>query len=54
MKKLLLKKKIIKNNIYNNDVDKFKLEQNEKIILENLAEKISETIISSIINLDDN
>ena len=52
--KLLFKKEIIKNNIYNNDVDKFKLEQNEKIILENLAEKISETIISSIINLDDN
>ena len=52
--KLLFNKEIIKNNIYNNDVDKFKLEQNEKIILENLAEKISETIISSIINLDDN
>ena len=52
--KLLFKKEIIKNNIYNNDVDKFKLEQNEKIILENLAEKISETIISSITNLDDN
>ena len=52
--KLLFKKEIIKNNIYNNDVDKFKLEQNEKIILENLSEKISETIISSIINLDDN
>ena len=53
-KKLLFKKEIIKNNVYNNDVDKFKLEQNEKIILENLSEKISETIISSIINLDDN
>ena len=52
--KLIFKKEIIKNNIYNNDVDKFKLEQNEKIILENLSEKISETIISSIINLDDN
>ena len=53
-KKLLLKKEIIKNNVYNNEVDKFKLEQNEKIILENLSEKISENIISSIINLDDN
>ena len=52
--KLLFKKEVIKNNIYNNDVDKFKLEQNEKIILENLSEKISETIISSIINLNDN
>ena len=53
-KKLLFKKEIIKNNVYNNDLDKFKLEQNEKIILENLSEKISENIISSIINLDDN
>ena len=53
-KELLFKKELIKNNVYNNDVDKFKLEQNEKIILENLSEKISETIISSIINLDDN
>ena len=52
--KLLFKKEVVKNKIYNNDVDKFKLEQNEKIILENLSEKISETIISSIINLDDN
>ena len=52
--KLLLKKELIKNNVYNNDIDKFNLEQNEKIILENLSQKISETIISSIINLDDN
>ena len=53
-RRLLLRKEIIKNNVYNNDVDKFKLEQNEKIILENISEKISENIISSIINLDDN
>ena len=52
--KLLFKKEVIKNKVYNNDIDKFKLEQNEKIILENLSEKISEIIISSIINLDDN
>ena len=52
--KLLLKKELIKNNVYNNDIDKFNLEQNEKIILENLSEKISENIISSIINLNDN
>ena len=52
--KLLFKKEVIKNKVYNNDIDKFKLEQNEKIILENLSEKISETIISSILNLDDN
>ena len=49
-----MSKKIKKNNIYNNATDKFELEQNEKIIIENLTEKISEIIISSIINLDDN
>ena len=52
--KLLFKKEVIKNYVYNNNVDKFKLEQNEKIILENLSEKIGETIISSILNLNDN
>ena len=41
-------------NIYNNESDKFKLEQSEKIIIENLSEKISDNIISSIINLNDN
>ncbi len=50
----LLKKKVKKNSIYNNDSDKFELEQSEKIILKNLSESISDTIISSIINLDDN
>ena len=39
MKKLLLKKNI-KKNIYDNKSDKFKLEQNEKIILENLQKKL--------------
>ncbi len=52
--KLLLNKRIQKNSIYNNEIDKFKLEQSEKIILDNLSKEISETIISSIINLDDN
>ena len=52
--KLLLNKRIQKNSIYNNEIDKFKLEQSEKIILDNLSKKIIETIISSIINLDDN
>ena len=52
--KLLLNKTIQKNSIYNNEIDKFKLEQSEKIILDNLSKKISDTIITSIINLDDN
>ena len=50
----IISKKIEKKNIYNNDSDKFNLEQNEKIILQNLAENISDIIISSLINLDDN
>ena len=51
---LLLEKEIEKNTIYNNDSDQFKLEQSEKIIIENISENISDTIISSIINLNDN
>ena len=50
----IFNKKIEKKNIYNNDSDKFELEENEKIILQNLAEKISDNIVSSIINLNDN
>ena len=52
--KLILNKNIEKKNIYNNNSDKFELEKNEKIILENLSDKISDNIISSIINLNDN
>ena len=50
----MLNSKIEKNNVYNNDSDQFKLEQTEDIILKNLSDSASETIISSIINLDDN
>tara|TARA_B100000965_G_C19041472_1_gene519636 strand:- start:46 stop:525 length:480 start_codon:yes stop_codon:yes gene_type:complete len=51
--KLLLNRKVEKKNIYNNIADKFKLEQSEQIIIENLSEKISDNIISSITNLND-
>ena len=51
---LALDKNIIKKNIYNNESDKFELEQNEDIILENLSNKVSDLIISSIINFNDN
>ncbi len=51
---LILKKAIEKNNIYNNDSDLFKLEQSEKIIIDNISGNISDNIISSIINLNDN
>ena len=51
---ILLNNKIEKNNVYNNDSDKFELEQTEDIILEKLTGNISDSIISSIINLNDN
>ena len=52
-RKILLKREIEKNYIYNSESDKFKLEQNEDIIIQNLSDKISEVIISLIMNLDD-
>ena len=51
---LILSNKIEKDNVYNNDSDKFELEQTEDIILEKLTGSISDSLISSIINLDDN
>ena len=51
---LILSNKIEKNNVYNNDSDKFELEQTEDIILEKLTGSISDSLISSIINLNDN
>ena len=51
---LLFRNKIIKKNVYNNDSDQFKLEQTEDIILENLVENASDSIIASIISIDDN
>ena len=51
---LILSNKIEKNNVYNNDSDKFELEQTEDIILEKLTGIISDSLISSIINLNDN
>ena len=50
---VLIDRKIIKHYTYDNNSDKFKLEQSEAIILENLSEQISNIIISSIINLND-
>ena len=54
LEKTLIDRKINKKNNYNNDSDKFKLEQSEKIIVENLSEKIVDEIVSSLINLNDN
>ena len=52
--KILLNKKVERKNIYDNKSDKFKLEQTEKIIIENLASSIGDMILSSIIILNDN
>ena len=51
--KTLINRIINKKNNYNNESDKFKLEQSEKIIVENLSERIVDEIISSLINLND-
>ena len=50
----ILARSIERKNIYDNNSDKFKLEQNEKIIIENLSKNISEIILTSIVTLDDN
>ena len=51
--KTLVTRKIDKNYIYNNLSDKFELEQNERIIIDNLSEKIFDVVISLIMNLND-
>ena len=51
---IILEREIEKSNVYNNKSDKFELDRNEKTIINNLSEKISDNIISSIINLNDN
>ena len=50
---IILERDIEKSNIFNNKSDKFELDQNEKNIINNLSENISDNIISSIINLND-
>tara|TARA_B100000686_G_C16482102_1_gene807633 strand:+ start:55 stop:534 length:480 start_codon:yes stop_codon:yes gene_type:complete len=52
--KVLIKRKFVKKNIYNNNSDKFELEQTEKIIIDNLSEKIADNIISALTNINDN
>ena len=50
----ILARSVERKNIYDNNSDKFKLEQNEKIIIENLSKNISEIILTSIVTLNDN
>ena len=51
---IILDRNIERKHIYDNNSDKFKLEQNEKIIIENLSRNISDVILASIVTLDDN
>ena len=50
---LILEREIKKSYIYNNNSDKFKLDEDESIISENISENISDSIISLILNLND-
>ena len=52
--KLLIKRKVRMKNTYNNISDKFKLKKYELVIIKNLSQKISDSIISTIINTNDN
>ena len=52
--KLLIKRKVKMKNTYNNISDKSKLEKYELIIIKNLSQRISDSIISTIININDN
>ena len=52
--KLLINRKIKMKTAYNNISDKFKLKEYELFIIENLSQKISDGIISTITNINDN
>ncbi len=41
-------------NIYNNNSDKLKLKKYELFIINDLSQKISDSIISTIVNINDN
>ena len=52
--KLLIKRKAAMKNIYNNISDKLKLNEYELYIINNLSQRISDILISTIININDN
>ena len=52
--KLLIKRKVKMKNAYNNISDKFKLKNYELIIIKNLSQRISDSIISAVANINDN
>ena len=52
--KLLIQRNVKMKNIYNNNSDKLKLKQYELFIINNLSQRISDSLISTIININDN
>jgi outer membrane lipopolysaccharide assembly protein LptE/RlpB len=52
--KLLITRNVKMKNIYNNNSDKLKLKKYELFIINDLSQKISDSIISTIVNINDN
>ena len=52
--KLLIEKRMKMKNTYNNISDRLKLKKYESIIIENLSQKILDSIIFTIMNINDN
>ena len=52
--KLLIQRNVKMKNIYNNNSDKLKLKKYELFIINNLSQKISDSLISTIVNINDN
>ena len=51
---LLIKRKVKMKKTYNNISDKLKLEKYESFIINDLSQRISDNLISTIININDN
>ncbi len=51
--KIIIDKKIVRRDSYNNIVDKFDLENFENILFKNLSDNIAESIISHIANISE-
>ncbi len=52
--KLLITRNVKMKNTYNNNSDKLKLKKYELFIINNLSQKISDSLISTIANINDN
>ncbi len=52
--KLLIERNVKMKNTYNNNSDKLKLKKYELFIINNLSQRISDSLISTIVNINDN